>query len=207
MVARNPDADPRTDGTHTGPVRRFLMWWQRFLTALVSGPSSAGRATTRSAVDGPTSDAVGPLGLRSSAIVWAGGLGLLAGALCTVLLAPTDVTRPTAIAAAIMTLVWAAIRWALLWATATGALKRDPRAIRGAWALGSIAWAIGVTPELRALAWLLSGALTWYALERLGAPRRQAGVSVGIAWGSQAVVVIGSWLARNAIVAFLATRG
>jgi hypothetical protein len=147
------------------------------------------------------------LDLRSPGIAWIGGAALLAGSTATIALASPLTPRAVAISAAGMSLVWGGMRWALLQVTARGALARDPHAIRGAWAAGSAVWLLGVTPELRVLAWVVSAAVTWVVLERLGGSRRQVAVGVGIAWGAQAFVVIGSWLAKNAIVAILAARG
>jgi len=145
--------------------------------------------------------------LRSPALSWAGGLAVTVGAAATVALSGSGTTRSVAIVAAVMTLVWAAVRWALLDVVASRRTTLGHANIRGAWALGSLAWLIGVTPELRALAWLVSGVVTWRVLERHGATRRQSLASVGIAWGAQALVVLGSWLATNAVIALLATRG
>jgi hypothetical protein len=80
-------------------------------------------------------------------------------------------------------------------------------ALLGASSLGLIAYAAAFTPELRAAAWVVSAALTWLALVRLGDSRREAGRTVGIGWGAQALVVAGSWIARSAVVAILASRG
>jgi len=148
-----------------------------------------------------------PLSLGSPALVWAGGLAVLIGAAGTVALSTAGTTRAVAISAAVMMIVWAGVRWALMDVVARHRTSLSRAQVRGAWALGSLVWIVGVTPELRVLAWVASGAATWLVFERLGATRRQALTCVGIAWGAQAVVVIGSWLARNAIIAILAARG
>jgi len=138
--------------------------------------------------------------------MWAGGFAVIIGAAGTVALSSPG-QRSVAISAAAMTIVWAGVRWALLDVVARDRTGLVHAEVRGAWAIGSLVWAVGVTPELRVLAWTVSGVLTWLVLGRLGATRRRAGLCVGIAWGAHALVVIGSWLARNAIIAILATRG
>lgn len=148
-----------------------------------------------------------PFGLRSRALPWAGGFAVLIGAAGTVALSWPGQGRSIAISAAAMTVVWAGGRWALLDVVSRHRTTLSRGEIRGAWAIGSLVWVLGVTPELSVLAWTVSGALTWLVLERIGATRRQAVVCVGIAWGAQALVVIGSWLATNAFIAILATRG
>ena len=207
MVARNTDADVRQERPQEGAVQRFLRWWQQSLSILVNtsqkAASPAVNRMSEKAKGGPRS----VLALRSPALTWIGGLALLVGAVGTVVLSAANAMRPVAIAAAGMSLVWGALRLILLRVGATNRLRKDPLGIRGAWALGSIAWVVAVTPELRALAWAVSGAVTWLVIERLGATRRQASICVGIAWGAQAFVAVGSWLASNAVVAILASRG
>lgn len=204
MAVRNSNADARNGNGPRGILGRFLLWWQRFLSDIVSGIWSPGAPSAGHATPG---SAQRPFALRSPAIAWVGGASLLAGAVGTIVLSQAGIARSVAITAAVMSLIWGGLRWALLRFGASGDLKRDPQAIRGAWALGSILWIVGVTPELRGVAWAASALVTWVVLQRLGATKRSAGLSVGIAWGAQALVTIGSWLARNAVVAFLATRG
>jgi hypothetical protein len=207
MVARNTDADFGEKRASSGVFQRFLIWWQHALSGLVNGSRDASTPKTGPASEQPSGRTVRVLDLRSPGMAWLGGGALIAGSVATIALASPVTPRAVAISAAGMSLVWGGMRWALLQVTARGTLARDPQAIRGAWATGSAVWLLGVTPELRVLAWAVSAAVTWVVLERLGASRRQATVGVGIAWGAQAFVVIGSWLARNAIVAILAARG
>lgn len=144
----------------------------------------------------------------ATAGVLAGGIAaLVLGALGGVALSAPGSPRTVAIVAAVMSLVWAAIRLLLMSFTAPDDLAHRHSAVRSAWAFGLLAWVIGVTPELRMLAWGISGGLTWLALERTGASRVAARRCVGIAWGSQAVVVVGSWIARNALMAVLLGGG
>jgi len=105
-----------------------------------------------------------------------------------------------------MSLVWGAARLLLMRLAARGGSAPDAPTLQRAWAVGSLVWVIGVTPELRVLAWGLSGALTWVALDRAGTSRTHTWRCVGIAWGGQAAVVAGSWLLRNALMAVLIGR-
>lgn len=200
MVARNTDADLAQRPVAHGPVQRFFRWWQVWLTLVLRGVGNSLRANNSLA----TANVLEPL--RSPMTVWAGCLALLAGAVFTVVAAPSGIAKRAALLAAVAGLLWGALRLALMHVGATGTLSSDRPAIRGAWGLGSTVWLLGITPELRVLSWALSGAVTWVALERLGASRRQAGRCVGVAWGVQALVTVGSWLARNAIIGILAGR-
>lgn len=207
MVARNTDADFSPQRLPSGVVGRFLRWWQRFLSTLVAAShTSPTRPATPTAGEPPAESRLLAI-VRAPALVWAGGLAMLGGAALTVAISPAGTARSVAISAAVMSLIWGALRWALMRIVASETLARDLRSTRGAWAAGATVWILGVTPELRGLAWAASGAITWLVLERLGVTRRQALVCVGVAWGAQAFVVVGSWLARNAIIAILATRG
>lgn len=206
MVARNTDAETRQNHPSDGVILRFLLWWQRTLTAVLGRSMDVAKRTSASA-DVPVGGVREPLAPQSAALAWAGGLATVIGAAGTVALPIAGTTRSVAIFAAVMMLVWAGVRWVLMDIVARRRSALTRVDIRGAWAVGSLVWVLGVTPELRVLAWVASGAATWLILERLGATRRQALECVGIAWGAQALVVVGSWLARNAIIAILASRG
>ena len=182
------------------------MWWQRLLTAAL-GRSTPLAEVVRRAAEKSARSPRELLALQSTSLAWAGGLAVVVGAVGTVALSGTGPGRWVALSAAAMTLVWAGMRWALMDIVARHRTGLTRAQVRGAWALGALVWVIGVTPELRALAWAASGIVTWLILERLGTTRRQALTCVGIAWGAQALVVVGSWLARNAIIAILAARG
>ena len=90
---------------------------------------------------------------------------------------------------------------------ATGRSARDGSAVLGATSAGLIAYVFAVTPELRVVAWTASAAITWLALRELGDAKQQATRTVAIAWGAQALVVVGSWLARSAVMAVLVGGG
>lgn len=206
MVARNTDADVRHDHRSGDVLRRFLEWWQRLLTSVLHHSKTAVDIALRRAGKAASS-LRGPLAARSRVLAWAGGLAVVIGALGTIAVSAPGQSRTIAVSAAVMMTVWAAVRWALLDVAARFQEVSGRSEVRSAWALGSLVWMLGVTPELRALAWLISAVVTWVVLERLGAPRRQALVCVGIAWGAQAFVVVGSWLAKNALIAVLALQG
>lgn len=144
--------------------------------------------------------------LLRPAVAWSGALALALGAVLGVALAQPGLPRSLAIWAGVQSLLWAAVRWLLMRFTARGA-ARDSAVLLGASSLGLLAYAFAVNPELRVAAWVLSATLTWFALVRLGDREREAARTVGIAWGAQALVVIGSWIARNGVMAFLAGRG
>ena len=206
MVARNTDPESRHRRPPHDVIRGFLVWWQRTLTAAFGAAVQAVERARR-APETPVRSSPRAFSLQSASLAWAGGLAVALGAAATVALSGTGQSRSVAVSAAIMTLMWAAVRWALVDMTARHRTGLTRAQVRGAWALGALVWVIGVTPELRALAWAASGIVTWLILERLGNTRRQALTCVGIAWGAQALVVVGSWLARNAIIAILAARG
>lgn len=201
MVARNTDADSARTSRSRATARRFFHWWQAWLSHL-SRRFSDVVATSRV----PPS----PFARRRSraaGLLLAGSSALLVGAVGAVALSTPGASRTAAITAAVMSSVWGAARLLLMRLAARGSSAPDVPALQRAWALGSLVWVIGVTPELRVLAWGLSGALTWVALDRSGASRPHTWRCVGIAWGGQAAVVAGSWLLRNALMAVLLGRG
>jgi hypothetical protein len=122
-----------------------------------------------------------------------------------VALAPRGQTQNAAVAAGALSLAWAFVRWLCL--QFIGRRAADRHTVTAAWGLGATVYLIGVTPELRLAAWIGSAALTWFGLRRLGDDARDATRSVGIAWGIQGTVVVASWVARNAIIAYLITHG
>lgn len=207
MVARNTDADLQHDHPPRGLISRFLLWWQRLLSHFVHESRSVADGVAIQVSRAVTDSEKSFWSLRSPALAWAGALAILIGAVGTVALSSPGIAKSVALYAGLMMLLWGGLRWALLRIAADVVLVRDQRAVRGAWAAGSLVWVLGLTPELRAVAWAASGVVTWLILERLGVTRRQTAICVGIAWAAQAFVVIGSWLARSAFIAILATRG
>ncbi len=206
MVARNTDAEVRGKRPSDGVVGRLLVWWQRLLSGLL-GRTTSLVDTARRRSEKPAHSPHGAIAIQSPIVAWVGCLAVAFGALGIVTLAGSGTDRWVGVSGATMTIVWAGVRWALMDVVARRETTLTRAQVRGAWAVGALVWLIGVTPELRALAWVASGAVTWLILERLGATRRQALTCVGIAWGSQALVVVGSWLAKGALIAILATRG
>ena len=201
MVARNTDADSSPPPGLGGAVRRFLNWWQAWLSRLPRHVAALLRPANRS---------VSPYGetrLASTGVLVGGVIALVVGAVGGVALSAPGSQRTAALVAGMMSVVWAAVRLLLMQFSLPVDLKNRRSVIRGAWSFGLLIWFIGVTPELRVIAWGISGALTWFALKRTGASRPQARHCVGIAWGSQALVVAGSWIARNALMVVLLSRG
>lgn len=143
----------------------------------------------------------------SVALGWFGGLAVLIGAALGVAVASPGVYRHAAALAGVTSLLWAAIRWLGVRLAGPRLLAEDPAALRGAFSLGLLAYAFAVTPELRFAAWLAAGAVTGVTLVRVGRGRREVARAIAFAWGMQAVVVTGGWLARNALLAILIARG
>ncbi len=117
------------------------------------------------------------------------------------------VDRRSAALAGIAGFLWAGVRWLGMRLAAPRLYEDDPAALRGALSVGLLGYALAITPELRLVAWLISGAITGILLVRVGRERREVVRAVAIVWGMQAVVVAGGWLARNAFMGVLATRG
>ena len=130
------------------------------------------------------------------------------GATVGIVVASPGTDRRAAALAGVASLMWMAIRWlAMRWA-APRLVAEDPAALRGAFALGLLAYALALTPELRLAAWLSQPvpSRAWCSCESGGSAARSSR-AVGFAWGMQALVVAGGWLARNAYIAILAARG
>lgn len=199
MVAREHEDDPPRRARAPHWLGGLLLAWRRLLSRPVGWFATlAARLGDRASRDDrPLLERRWLLGAAVGALA----VGVVGG----IALAPGGQPRVVAAAAGAGSVLWAVVRLALMRVTARGS-ESDARAITGAWALGMLAYAVGVTPSLRALAWAASAALTWYALWRLGEERRTATRMVAVAWGAQAVVVVLSWLASGAYVAFLATR-
>lgn len=201
MVARKQDAEVQSEVELLGFLGRLLLAWRRLLTRLLfSVTQTIVRSRLHFAGTAETPWSERPW-MVPTAI-----LALLVGAVGAILVAPAGQLRELAAAASVASVVWAGLRLLLL-RLAAARPARDPKAITGAWAVGLIAYGIGFTPALRFAAWAISGVLTWYFLQRLGEERREASVLTAVAWGTQAGVVVLSWLARNAYVAILAARG
>lgn len=204
MVARKPYAESSRYADHT-PAQRAMLAWRRGLT-------NALRRTVawwRRLIDLATGDnrsITSRTWIARSRVIALGLAALALGAGLTIALAPATVTRDAAIVAAVEGLVWAGMRWVLMRLLGKG-VSRERRALLGAWSLGLVPYAVAFTGTLRVIAWTISAGLTWYALRTQGDDRREAGRTVGIAWGAQAVVVTLSWLARIGVIALLASRG
>jgi hypothetical protein len=201
MVARRFDtkSDSRTPGALLAEV--FEMW-RRLVSRLRD--ALLGLRARLSPAEKPA--AAPRAWLLRPSVIWLGGVSLALGIGVGIALAPPGLPRSLALWAGVQSALWVIVR-GLLMKYASRGKARDLSALAGASSLGLIAYAAAVTPELRAAAWAASAALTWLALVQLGDGRREAGRTVGIAWGAQALVVAGSWIARSAVVAILASRG
>lgn len=200
MVARKEDAELDQEVELPGFLGGLLLVWRRLLTRLLFW---VGRLIFREQrrrdadAEMPWQERrwVAPVALVALAVGVIGGVALASPG-----------PRLLAIAAGLASVAWAFLRL-LLMRLVPPRPSRDPRALAGAWAVGLIVYAIALTPELRLAAWVLSGAITFFALQRLGRSRRDALWLTGIPWGTQAGVVVLSWLALNAYVALVAIRG
>lgn len=200
MVARR--FDTKTDaGTASALLAELFEMWRRLVTRWRDALLRLRLRLTPAEKPGGASR---PWLLRRG-VVWLGGSALVLGIALGVALAPPGLPRSLALWAGAQSALWAAVRWLLMRYTGRG-VARDGAKLLGASSLGLLAYAAAVTPELRAAAWVVSAALTWLALVRLGDPRSEAGRTVAIAWGAQALVVAASWIARNGALAFLIGR-
>ncbi len=136
-----------------------------------------------------------------------GGLAVLVGAAVGILLSAPGVDRRVAALAGLASIMWAGIRWVALRLAAPRAFAENPAAARDAVWLGLLVYAIAVTPELRFAAWLISGGGDGRGAHPARSKRGEVVRAVGIAWGAQAVVVAGGWLARSALLVLLAAGG
>jgi len=201
MAVRKSDPDPAA-GTITAAVvgelfemwRHLLTWAYDATVALLRPPTPAKR---------PESVAHW---LHRREVVWLGTLLLASGVTAGVLLAEPGFSRTLAAWAGFQSVLWAAARW-LLVRYATPGSGRNGAGLLGATSFGLVAYGLALTPELRAVAWAASATLTWVALVLLGSDRRVAARTVSIAWGAQALVVTGSWVARGGVLALLLSRG
>ncbi len=201
MVARR--FDTKTAGRASNELPKQLFeGWRRFLTRLRDGLVRLGARFSPAEQPGA---APRPWLLRPVAVVL-GDAALALGVGVGIALAPPGPARYLAAWAGAQSVLWAVVRWLLMRYTGRGAAE-DRSMLLGASSLGLIAYAVAVTPELRAVAWAASAALTWFALVRLGDGRSEARRTVAIAWGAQALVVAVSWIARNGVLAFLISRG
>jgi hypothetical protein len=211
MIARGT-SQTLPEGKRDNRARRWFRGWRSGLTTVVDAVVVTSRKLVRkfnaSTARGRAYLASGVLtDVRSPLLAWLGVVAVVLGATVGIAIASPGTDRRAAALAGAASLMWMAIRWlGMRWA-APKLTAEDGDALRGAYALGLLAYALAVTPELRLAAWLAAGAITSVVLVRIGRDRREVARAVGYAWGIQALVVAGGWLARNAYFAFVATRG
>jgi hypothetical protein len=211
MIAR-PGTEPPLPDPFVALPLRWLNWWRRVLSVGLASASRAASAAVhppRAALSRHSSpERQKPVATDSHpALAWVGGLAVLVGAAVGVALSAPGVDRRVAALAGLASIMWAVIRWIAIRIAARRTLAENPAALRDAVALGLLVYAFAVTPELRFAAWLISAVVTGGALIGRGRDRGEVVRSVGIAWGVQALVVAGGWLARSALIALLTARG
>lgn len=212
MVARDDSETPSSNPRSERVSHTWLGWWQHTLTSLLNAVSGAARGSVRACTSGAQSVrhhiSSGALtDIRQPSLLWLGASAVLVGAAIGCAIAAPGIDRQSAALAGAASLMWMAIRWIIVRFAAPQLLAEDPAAARGAVSLGLLAYSVAVTPELRFAAWLVAGAVSAIALVRLGRPRGEATRAIGLAWGMQAFVVTGGWIARNALIAVIASRG
>ena len=145
--------------------------------------------------------------LGSWTTTWSCVAVAIAGTVAATTLAQAGHERTLEILAAAAGIGWMAIRLVLMRLAASHwSLKAEAGDLRGAWALGLLPFIVGISPELRLLAWVVSAAITYVVVVRTSVSRLDARRVVGVAWGVQAVVVTANWIARNAYFIVLAMR-
>ena len=197
MVARAPGRPSRRRRSDSA-LMRFVHWWRAALSgAIAAGAGGARAALSRVATAVPAETV---LDVRGWPVVAAGLLALVLGAAGGTLMADSGPARTAALFAGALSVAWAGMRWLILQLTAGPVAAEHPAGLRGAWALGLLAYAVALTPALRLAAWAASAAVTVVLMWRLGVARRDVTRSVALAWGAQALLVAGEWFARNAYV-------
>lgn len=198
MVARR-DTRPALAGFTSG----VFAWWRRLLGTTFREGATAAQAAAQTAVKASSRLEEGPEPLLAPTLpIWAIAAVVVGGGL-GVTLAPAEDKRAAAASAA-LALLWAVARYVLLRFAAADEL--EPNAVRGAWAIGTLPWAVAVDPVTTALAFVISATITWQALERLGASRRRAVRAVALAFGAQLVITLIAWVGRSAYVLYLVGR-
>lgn len=211
MIARRGSEPSSSDPLPKSGMSEWWRWWEQVLARglraawhLVRSAAPAARAMVSFGVRLATSRDISDL--RRPALAWLGGVAVLIGAGAGVLLASPGIDQRAAALAGTASLMWAGLRWLAVRVSAPRLATADPDALRGALSLGVFAYALAATPELRFAAWLAAGAISSYTLLRFGFDRKDVVRGIGFAWGVQAVVVVGGWLARNALIALVAAN-
>lgn len=191
MVARKEGAD----GPSRSAAEQVFEAWRRLLSGVAAGLVAL-------LVPAPQIRASRARSALSAAPFVLGLAALVVGASLRVLTAEPGGGRASAIIAAGVGVVWAFGRLLVIVAV----LREHHSAAWRPWGLGLIPFVAAVSPELSLLAWMTSGAVTWWALAHSGVARPLARRAVGLSWGVQAAFTIVAWIAVNAWVVLLATR-
>lgn len=185
--------------------------WRVIVTDAFDGTLRAERAIPRALVHATRSVRAfaahgGVTDVTHPAMPVYGAAAVVTGWALGVLIASPGAPRVMAAFAGGMSLVWAAVRAVSVHLVAPDLSAEKPAVMRGALGIGLLPYAAALTPETRLAAWALSAGITWLVATRSGLPKRRVLQAASVAWGAQAVVVLGAWLARNAFVAVLAAR-
>jgi len=197
MVAREPGTQRRRP-SNTNALVALAETWRSWLSGAVR---SSRLLETRAADRGGR-----PAWFERGWVPVLGIVCFAVGAAGAVLIAPAGHARTIAAVTVVEGAVWAGARGLLMRVAGRGPSARGRTLLR-AWAFGLVPFAVAVIPALRAAAWVASAAVTWFGLVRGGDRPHNAARTVGIAWGTQAAVVVISRLASAGVVALLAIRG
>lgn len=190
----------------------LVLRWRILLAQAGDGVVQAGR--TAPVIVGRVADGVrsfagsgGFTDVRHPAMAVYGATAVVTGALVGAYTASPGIPRLSALLAGTMSVVWAVIRPLVVRFVGPDLVAEDDELLRGALSVGLLGYVFAITPETRLLAWAVSAAVTGLLAVRGGLTRRRVWQVIALAWGAQAFVVIGEWIARNAFVAVLASRG
>ncbi len=102
-----------------------------------------------------------------------------------------------AVTDAVILVVWAAARYAVMRLAADRDLRANPRAIHAAWAGGLMPFAFAGGPILETAALAASA---WRALRAASGSARKATLVAGAAFGGQAAVEVIAWIVRGGLI-------
>lgn len=203
---------PETDQTPLSPAALFE-WWRGALARALNAVGNAAKSLSAAALPAlhdvataTRSIAVGAKLPQSRAIRVVSPFLVLCGASLSIGLSIGTPWLGREVLAFITVAIWAIVRLAVMNLVAGAPRGETESALRTAWSLGLLPFVIGLTPDLRLLALVVSAALTYRALRCSGFVQRAALRMVAWAWGIQLVAGLLSILARNGLVLFTALR-
>jgi len=168
--------------------------WRRLVTSALTAVAGGARGVgARVAHLGSSAAQVD----RGTLELVAGAGAILLGIVLDIAIGPPG-TQMDAIGAGLSTIAWALARLLLL-----RLVEPDVRETGRAWRLSLFPWAFGVTPELRAAAWVASGIVAAVTLRAAGLPTRRWLRATVVVWGVQAAlslaIVVVRWVALLAL--------